>query len=397
LTDDGAGFGEPHREISFHPIEGGAILFDALRRRLYALNPAAGLTWLCIRDRLSQPETIRAIAEGLGVDQEMAANWCRTSTDMFREFHLLDRSVPETPLLSGSRQGEPRARAGGSGEALYFAIFDRTVSVCAPASLRAGILSLLGLLRVAEPSQAKNPAERISVDVAALDRDRWEIAVDGYVEAVCGIGSVVAELERVIVEAVVPATPHVLALHAGSLQHRDRTILLAGPSGSGKTTLSVALGHAGWTFGGDEIVLMEAGGNFRPLPLPACIKADTFPLVSSWFPVLEKVPPHERYGRTIRFLPIPSSRFEPFPAIVVFPTFQQQADAVIARIDRFEGLQKLLALCVFVPDSFDHGDVGELQRFQETAEYYNLTYGSREIAAELLETAFHADLGLSID
>jgi hypothetical protein len=392
LSDAGAAFGEPHREISFHPIEGGAILFDALRRRLYALNPAAGLTWLCIRDGLSQPEAIRAIAEGLGVAPEMAADWCRTSTDMFREFHLLDESAPETPQHSGSRQGEPRARLGRSGETLYFAIFDRTVSVCAPASLHAGILSLLGLLRVGEPSPANNPADRISVDIAAIDGDQWEIAVDGYLEAVCGIGSVVAELERVIVEAVVPATPHVLTLHAGSLQHRDRTILLAGPSGSGKTTLSVALAHAGWTFGGDEIVLMEAGGNFRPLPLPACIKADTFPIVSKWFPALAKVPPHERYGRTIRFLPIPSSRFERFPAIVVFPTFQQQADAAITRIDRFEGLQKLLAQCVFVPDNFDHGDVGELQRFQETAQYYDLTYGSREIAAELLESALKIGL-----
>jgi hypothetical protein len=288
LSDAAAAFGEPHREISFHPIEGGAILFDALRRRLYALNPAAGLTWLCIRDGLSQLEAIRAIAEGLGVDEETAADWCRTSTDMFREFHLLDESAPETPLRSGSRQGELRARLGGSGETLYFAILDRTVSVCAPVSLQAGILSLLGLLRVAEPSQANSPADRISVDVTVIDGDRWEIAVDGYAEAVCGIGSVVAELERVIVEAVVPATPHVLTLHAASLQHRGHTVLLAGPSGSGKTTLSVALAHAGWTFGGDEIVLMEAGGNFRPLPLPACIKADTFPLVSGWFPVWRK-------------------------------------------------------------------------------------------------------------
>ena len=39
----------PRAEASFHPVAGGGVLFDAAQGRLYALNPAAGMTWLCMQ------------------------------------------------------------------------------------------------------------------------------------------------------------------------------------------------------------------------------------------------------------------------------------------------------------------------------------------------------------
>ena len=38
--------------LSFH--EGGGALFNSTDGRLYALNPVAGLTWLCRKDGLSR-------------------------------------------------------------------------------------------------------------------------------------------------------------------------------------------------------------------------------------------------------------------------------------------------------------------------------------------------------
>lgn len=392
MNSEGAGSSRPHRDVSFHPTEGGAILFDAVHRRLYALNPAAGLTWLCVRDGLSQLETVRTISDELGVDDEAAAEWYQTSVAMFREHHLLDHGV--APAASKSvNQSERRAPDGRNGEALYFAILDRTVRIQAAGSLQSDILSLLGLLRIERMEGSADTGHQINVDIVQIKRNQWEVIVDGYPEACCDGASIVAELERVLVEALVPASLHVLTLHAASLQTTGRTVLLAGPSGSGKTTLSIALGRAGWIFGGDEIVLMETGANFRPLPFPPCIKAESFSLVSGWFPILAKVPSHRRYGRTIKFLPFPSRPFELCPATVIFPTYRQGAAASIKRIDRFDGLQKLLAQCVFVPDEFGHADVRELQRFQHTTEYYEMTYGSCESARELLDAELTGPAG----
>jgi len=39
------------------------VLFDAAKGRLYALNPAAGMTWLCIKDGLSGQECTLALSK----------------------------------------------------------------------------------------------------------------------------------------------------------------------------------------------------------------------------------------------------------------------------------------------------------------------------------------------
>ena len=62
---EGATGARPWARASFHPVAGGGVLFDAAQGRLYALNPAAGMTWLCIRDGLSEHESTLALAEGL--------------------------------------------------------------------------------------------------------------------------------------------------------------------------------------------------------------------------------------------------------------------------------------------------------------------------------------------
>ena len=51
---EGATGARPRAEASFHPVAGGGVLFDAAQGRLYALNPAAGMAWLCMRDGLSR-------------------------------------------------------------------------------------------------------------------------------------------------------------------------------------------------------------------------------------------------------------------------------------------------------------------------------------------------------
>ena len=135
----------------------------------------------------------------------------------------------------------------------------------------------------------------------------------------CETASVAAELEQILVQAIVPATPHLMALHAAALQHAGRICLLAGSSGVGKTTLSAALVRAGWRFGCDEIVLLGRDLSLRALPLPPCIKADSFSLVETWFPELRATPEHNRLGGTVKYLPIKSTPLERGPIDVIFP------------------------------------------------------------------------------
>lgn len=50
------------------------------------------------------------------------------------------------------------------------------------------------------------------------------------------------------------------SVHAACVALEGRAVLLAGPSGAGKSTLSLACARAGWSFLGDDVVLVSAGG-----------------------------------------------------------------------------------------------------------------------------------------
>jgi hypothetical protein len=69
-VSEGAAGARPRAEASFHPVAGGGVLFDAARGRLYALNPVAGMTWLCMRNDMALHErwTFRA-PEHVGTGQ----------------------------------------------------------------------------------------------------------------------------------------------------------------------------------------------------------------------------------------------------------------------------------------------------------------------------------------
>jgi hypothetical protein len=78
-VSEGATGTPPRAEASFHPVAGGGVLFDAAQGRLYALNPAAGMAWLCMRDGLSRHQSTLTLAKAFEVDRRIAAEWVHIS------------------------------------------------------------------------------------------------------------------------------------------------------------------------------------------------------------------------------------------------------------------------------------------------------------------------------
>jgi hypothetical protein len=384
VSDGGDDIASPCEGMSFNPVTGGGVVFNASDGRLYALNPVAGLTWLCVKDGLSTSECTLAISNAFDVRQSVAAEWLCASMEMFKNFGLL-----ETERLKGIRgtrfepeMAGPRSRAACSGSGVGYQLFDENFCISAPAQLQPVIDSLLTNLRIDSTRQER--PKFLQIDIVPSG-DVWDIAVGGGLETSCATASVAPELERLIVQAIVPATPHLLTLHAAALQHGGRAFLLAGQSGTGKTTLSLALKRAGWDFASDEIVLMSPDLRLRPLPLPACVKADTFASVETWFPELRKAPEHDRYGKRIKYLPIKSDAFDARVAgFVVFPRYDLGGTNQVQPLDSFLGLQRLLAQCVFVPPSFQHEHVKQLLLWHSKQQYFEIQYTHCEEAIDLL-------------
>ena len=106
----------PRARTSFHPVAGGGVLFDAAKGRLYAFNPAAGMTWLCIKDGLSGHECTVALSKAFEIDRPMAAEWVRVSMDAFQHLGLLQtlESTERLPLLNSGRTSPNRSLPGGA-------------------------------------------------------------------------------------------------------------------------------------------------------------------------------------------------------------------------------------------------------------------------------------------
>jgi hypothetical protein len=362
------------------------VLFDAENGRIYALNPAAGLTWLCVRDGLSGQDSAVVLANGLGIDRATAREWFRISMNTFRDLGLLatagsKHAGPVSPAQK--RSPTPSSRTVPPGLAVEYRLFDRIVRVAAARDPLAAVDSLLAGLRVNPANGDRRGCSEIKIDIVAQG-NRWDLVVDGQIEATCELASLAAEVERLLLQNVVPATPHLLTLHAAALQRDGRTLLLAGPSGAGKTTLSLALARAGWSFGSDEIVLVGRDFNLRPLPLPPCIKADAFGLIETWFPELRSSSEHERYGRIVKYLPIKSAPLPALPGSVVFIRFDPGGATEIQPVAQFSALERLLAQCVFVPHGFQHDDVEELLRWHGEQRYFDLAFSDCDTAVAAL-------------
>jgi HprK-related kinase A len=77
------------------------------------------------------------------------------------------------------------------------------------------------------------------------------------------------------------ATRHeYVQLHAATLAHRGRGVILAGLSSAGKSTLAAALIARGWQYLCDEFALIEPhSGQLTPFPKALCVKAGSFPII----------------------------------------------------------------------------------------------------------------------
>jgi hypothetical protein len=383
---EGATDAWPRARASFHPVAGGGVLFDAAKGRLYALNPAAGMTWLCIKDGLSGHECTVALSKAFEIDRPIAAEWVRASMDAFQHLGLLEtlESTERLPLLNSGRTSPNRSLPGGRREPRSkYRLLEQILHLSAPPGLLAALESLLATMRIDPAGRKEHGCAEIEIDIIA-NGDQWDIVVGGHLMATRERASIVAQLERLLIQTVLAATPHLLTLHAAALQRDGRPLLLTGPSGAGKTTLSLALARAGWSLGSDEIVLLGRDRTMRPLPLPPCVKARSFPLVESWFPELRTAPEHERYGHVVKYLPIGSMPLSGMRGSVVFIRFDPRGPNEMQLVHPFAALERLLAQCVFVPPEFQHDDVAQLLRWHGEQSYYSLSFCDCDAAVAIL-------------
>jgi len=385
---------EPNRGVSFHACRDGGVLYDARVRRLYALNPAAALSWLTLYD--GTPEAVTsALVETFGIDETVARAWAAASLSSFRALGLTEEppQIEESPPISeemlvrshpdteDKRVAEHLPPHAPDTERITVRLLEQYFELSYPAAVGPFLHGLLHPARAPRRAVTGPTMATIVIRISKLCAG-YDIVVDNRAAARdVLLPELATAVEQELVTAAVAATPHLLTLHAGTIRSADDGLLLVGASGSGKSTLGAALVRAGWQYGGDELALLARSFSVRPVSLGVCIKRNSFGLIERWFPHFAAAATQNRFGREVRFLALENGFDETAVAAVVFPRYAPSAVPRATRMTGLDGLKRLLEECVFVPEGFEPEDVAGLMRWHESVAYFEIVFSDAEAAA----------------
>ncbi len=364
-------------DMSFHPTDGGAVIYDAVGKRLFALNETAAFVWLAIRGGAGRETINSELRAAFDLPRQEAENWIELALSSLDQMARVKRPEP------GGRAGEPAITATSMPHpGTDYRLLGRTVRISAPdAALRLIDSMIDHLRRLPSDNDSDSPVLSIAV---AVDGAKFAVSGGGEPTAVTEPKQLVAEIERRIVQGLLPRVPHFLTFHAALLQARDRAVLFPAPSGSGKTTLSVALVGAGWSYRTDEMALLGCNLAWQGLPLPPCIKATSYRLIEPLQPGLRHVIEHDRFGRRVKFLPLSVESGGLAVFTVVFPRYRADARASLRPLRQLEGLKSLLTHCLYVPEGFCGAHVAALLKWHNQTKYYEMQFSSPRQAVKVL-------------
>jgi hypothetical protein len=132
---------------------------------------------------------------------------------------------------------------------------------------------------------------RVGADAYQLLRDGAEIGGGTLEETLRGY-------EWMLRTHIARNAPEHLFIHAGTVAHNGRAIVIPGLSFSGKTTLVTALVQSGALYYSDEYAVFDAQGLVHPYPKPLAIRSDDARHGSHHHPP-------EQLGATVGDEPIP--------------------------------------------------------------------------------------------
>lgn len=373
---DRADFRRRSRDAFYRQVEGGAVVFHPASKRLFALNEAAALIWTAVQAGEADETVIATLRSGFSLSEGQAVSWLNDTLSM-----LDQPSVTEALPAFHESDGRGMAATRTVRREHAYRLLDRTIGISAPPGAMDAIDSLLGNLKLPPASGA----EQCDFLFEVVEADDGYDLTGPYGKA-AGIdaSALAAEIEQMIIQAVVPEVPHLLAFHAAMASRDDRGILLSAPSGSGKTTLSVFLARHGWQFCSDELALLGRDLLWRGVPLPPCIKAESYGMVRQWWPLLDSLPEHHRFTRRVKFLKLPESKAPAPIQTVIFPRFRVGAAIELEPVEPLDGIARLLSECIFIPADFKSEDVRLLLAWHDGADYWQLSFGNPQEAADAI-------------
>jgi len=224
----------------------------------------------------------------------------------------------------------------------------------------------------------------------------WILLQDGIVKAQGqGTDEALVMTVRTLVESGCRLSERMMVIHGAGLSLGDGVcLLLIAPGGSGKTTLAAALNAAGYGLLSDDVVPVTPGGELVGLGMPLCLKAGSWPVLSSRRPDLAAAATVQRYGEPVRYLPPCGQRVEELLrlGLLLFPRYQPGSIAGFVALTPEDVLQRVVEADAVIRD-LTQQKLEAIVRWASSAPAYALTYPDLQSGLELVRviTSNHLD------
>lgn len=253
-------------------------------------------------------------------------------------------------------------------------------------------LSLLFKDVSAEPEDKHNQVRLALI----FDEDRKEYQLlDGNTLLHCGPLGVQfsAHLYDTVIFHLLNKAETGIALHAGGITCKAKTILLPGQSGAGKSTLTAWLTSRQCAYLTDELIFISMGSPAKVdyFRRPLCLKAGSSELIEDLLSREDReeiladphgaVIPHRLLNPV--FEPSP-----PPPSLIVLPEFKPEAGPDLEPISKARLTTLLMGCHVNARNLVDHG-FKEIIDIAGSTPAYRLRYDKLEAAGDLLERLLH--------
>lgn len=174
-------------------------------------------------------------------------------------------------------------------------------------------------------------------------------------------------------------------LHAAAVSRYGSVVLLPGASGSGKSTLTAFLVAQGWDYLGDDVIALGrtcAAEAFEVLALPTAVgvKAGSWPVLRTLYPVIDALPVIPYADRAAKFLPLFDADTEfslgrQTPRVMVLPRYVPGQALSVTPIEPVQALCELIATGITTGESIDASRIDTLLELLEELPVYMLRHG----------------------
>ncbi len=377
-------------------IDGDAVIFSALDRRLHVLNNTAGQAWAAVAENPTIDDVISALAGDYEMHAEDIAPDVVGLIEHLEGLGVVHLGVPcdhGRELVDGTPGqaivGDVSA-IGSVGDEPLDAIRALGVPIIVETNdtlLRAELLRVLSPLRSSDVDLS-DPADvgRLQLIAVRAGEQGWCVMRNGM--STCTTSSRQQAIRAVVAECNTAPLRHVddaVVFHAAAADLGRGNILMAGVSNAGKSTLVAQLVLRGHAYVTDEASAVDLGSlAVRPFTKSICLEESARPLFpeldSSWnagaaFDVDPRTlgPGHLGKGGPI--------------VAVVFPTFDPDSAAVVRPLDKLEALRRLIGNA-FVFDRVGAPAFDAMVRMANLLPFYEVVHSGGTRHLDQLENLF---------